>query len=339
MRKNTCKKIYITLATAMMLGVIAGCSNPISQQGNTTEATTISQNNDNKTEVTDSTEEVETTEITTEATTAKEENDTVEPTIVESENNPDANSEAMAAIKEIWDKAVEYVKNEDEEGFYSNLFVNGEKGEWDDDFKSIRNFLNDYFMTDENPRIEFQEIFESGNYYLMVVKGYSKSQYEYKTIPITCIDGKWLIDRTSESYKKKDEKMYSYVPEGYIEAKDSGRNVYINDWSLVWMNTSIYVPGQFRTPISLMWQNADGSVDVLMNVQNGKDEDKQVTKWRMFVSSDNNEKIFDINYDGDGTVIPPKTAKNMLVHIKKEDVKTGMAEWNVDFLSISNSYR
>ena len=91
-----------------------------------------------------------------------------------------------------------------------------------------------------------------------------------------------------------------------------------------------------------MWQNSDGSVDILVNVQNGTDEDKHVTRWRMSVSSfdsnNNLSDIFETDYEGDGTIIPPKSVKNMIVHVPYEDVRTGKEKWRISGWSSSNQY-
>ena len=130
--------------------------------------------------------------------------------------------------------------------------------------------------------------------------------------------------------------------DGYMDAKNSGRNNYVGDWRCVWMNTSIYVPQQFRTEFVLMWQNDDGSIDILMNVQNGKDKDMQVLEWRMDAQTEGSDgystDIFKIDYAGDGTKVPANSSMNMIVHVNKEDVLTGTDKWEFAGFSMQNAY-
>ena len=67
--------------------------------------------------------------------------DSAEVEVVEGSSKTSANSEAISAIEELWKKAVEYVNKGDREGFYSDLFVNGQEGEWNDDYRSIENYI------------------------------------------------------------------------------------------------------------------------------------------------------------------------------------------------------
>ncbi len=263
--------------------------------------------------------------------------DSTDIEIVKGSSETSANSEALGAMEELWKKAVEYVNKGDRDGFYSDLFVNGQEGEWDDDYKAVEDIIKEGY-----PNTSFYEIYELDNYYFMVIQLYSDSQHRYKAFPITKIDEKWLIDRTSESYEKKDEKMYGSTPDGYMDAKNSGRNNYVGDWRCVWMNTSIYVPQQFRTEFVLMWQNDDGSIDILMNVQNGKDKDMQVLEWRMDAQTEGSDgystDIFKIDYAGDGTKVPANSSMNMIVHVNKEDVLTGTDKWEFAGFSMQNAY-
>ena len=333
MRKSIGKKICVAVALTMMLGAVSGCGVQEKTQNSSVDIT-----GEEKEEsiVTVSSEEAGITQNTE----SKEEKTTVEPIVYDdTESNENESSETVAAMKELWEKAVKYVEADDEEGFYASLFVNGQKGEWTDDFNNIKSFLDADFTRDNNPRVAFHEIFENGDYHYMVAEGYSDHSYYYKEIPISCKEGKWLFDRTGESYEKKDEKMYNSVPDGYTAANDAGRNVYINDWTLVWMNDSIYVPGQFRTIISLMWQNEDGSIDILVNEQNGTDENRCVTEWSINAISRGSGDIFDIDHYADATIVPPKSAKNTIIHVPFVEVKTGREKWEISYLSQINLYK
>ena len=298
------------------------------------------------------TTEFRNTEIITTETPANSEKKTEEKTEAQSnerteQSTSEKKTEEVVEVKEVptkkeakeefdkmYEKAVSYCMEQNVDGFYSLFTSSTSSDEKDKEYDTLVRILDEDY-----PDVKSEIIWDDGDYFLGFVQrsittksdnGKTNSLWDSKWWIITREDGAWKFDSSEKAYTAlRDEKTginQAIYPDGWLDAVKNGRNATTFDTNdLSWVNHKIVVPGCFDTRAYVLWQNEDGSVDVLLNIKNGTDKVVNVKSITIKITDDELGTIFEKEFGGDS--INRNKAKNYTLTIDASEVITGTKKW------------
>lgn len=243
--------------------------------------------------------------------------------------------EAEDAFKRLFQIAFDLVEKEDLES-YLDLFVDP-----DPDNEYV-NTLYDFIIGCKENSYEdtcYGMVGGDGTYFVgNVMKSLTSGVYpntktmsSYSYCTISYKEGKWKFDNQDEEHWH--EIIWKELPQEYIEAEEAGRNAMMiagiegGGVCFAWMCSNMVVPGALETNVRLIWQNEDGSVGVLVNIQNGTDEIRNVDKIYVTATDDALGEIF--YSEVRGTNIPPNKSENFVFDVPADDIQTGTEAWGI----------
>lgn len=264
-------------------------------------------------------------EPTTEAT------ETTETQVIE-DGDVVSRDTAKAELQKLFDQALEYTRNDDYSSFCT--LVRGV----DDNKESIDNLYNILKKVIENdyPDFAYDIVWDDGTYFLcfiqqsMTTGAYPdyNNKYYFFDATISYMNNEWLFDCTPTADEKWscEEYIKSVMSDEILAAYDAGRNASVFGGSDVsWINGDIVIPGALVSTVYLMWQNEDGSVDVMLEIKNGTDGIRNVYNIDVTITDDELGDVLNVSTDG-GMIDPGKT-KQITIHVDANEVKTGTSKW------------
>ena len=251
--------------------------------------------------------------------------------------NDQIREEVKLAYDELIEKAMEYNKEGNWKGF-SSLFTASTSS---DHIERAYNMFSNNHDRWNYPDVQTEVVWDDETYYLCqntrskhVLKEDDKSSTYcgWCSMLITKEDDKWKFSIiTDDDFGQKD-----IYPREFLDALDEGRNCVVideGDWS--WVNCKIVFPEDFVTKVYLVYQNSDGSVDVLVNIKNGTDIERTITKLTITLEDEQLGLISDFTTTNTVSVGAQK-AKNIWVHIDAEYVRTGKSTW--EYVSVHSDF-
>ncbi len=187
-----------------------------------------------------------------------------------------SDEEAKQACKSLFEKALECVRNGDKEEFDS-LFIADEKNEdWKKGVDEQYTYLQKY-ISDDYPNTDYYVIggngitFAVGILNTLVSGRYPDTKFLSYNLyyPLTNIDGEWRFDYTKKASDDINVCTEHLFPKEIWDAEKNGRNcTRFDSGDFSWTNPDLTIPGVLATNVYLAWQNADGSVGLLVNIKN-----------------------------------------------------------------------
>ena len=239
------------------------------------------------------------------------------------------------AMVKLLDNAFWCVENDDYESFCS--ICQGDTESAFDYFcnrKSQKGRDIDYVDYDN---IKYKILADDGEIYwcFALLYQFNNSDYDYltKLFCISEVDNEWKFDYMGEvdiykgKYATLFESIYDNYPDEYVSAMNNNRNRVPEDIdsNLFWVDNDLYIPGAFFSDVGLIWQNADGSVDVVVSIMNGMDAPKSISNVQLVVKDEKLGEI--INQSFDVGEVGGKQSQSFTFHVSPEDVKSGTKTW------------
>lgn len=261
-----------------------------------------------KNEVFDNTSEV-ITSIDDNASSGESSETTVDDIISESQTTTSQVSEddALDAFKTIISKAKRYVKNNDYTS-YESLWEKDEVGM----AKTVYDNLNrcvtegytneDYYvicvLSENEFAVEFMasKALKQGNN--------TKTDRINLSLAIKNTNTGWKLNRSKESDERFNSQLLEMIPQNAKMAYQKQKiSVFSGDYA--WINRDVVVEGDVTSSFTYMWENEDGTVEIMMNIMNGTIEAKNVNYFTVKVTNDNGV-VFDEKFTGPGLIEPLK---------------------------------
>ena len=244
-----------------------------------------------------------------------------------------SNEEAIEASKQLFEKAVDCVKNEDREGL-RDLIIYDDRDEIDQKyidnfFEMVKTYVsNNYTSTEYYNICGDGKTFATGILSSLVSGQYPDTKSMKYTIylGITYTDGKWGIVNSEEGTSKINEMLINNFPTEVKDARENGRNcTRFETFDLTWLDPTVVIPGTLDASVYLAWQNEDGSVGILVNVKNGTDEIRSINSIDVTLTDESLGEILYVERTGE--MIEPKRSRNYTITVDPADVKTGTETW------------
>ncbi len=214
---------------------------------------------------------------------------------------------------------------------FSKLIIGGTDEE-------IAQFQLNYFLSEGGleEHIITIVVLNEDPYYLVQVIGYL-ADHNYTIDQVFTLDQKYLMSYTDDGWKinytpegiefvNSHEMLMKRYPEEVVDAIEDGRNVEACPRCYMWLNSYDLFYDVFEEEPLFLWQNEDGSVDVMIWLGNGEDPQVYIGSGQLLVTDAELGTVLDVVLNVDD-VLYSGEVKTMTFHIEPEDVLTGTAGW------------
>ena len=149
------------------------------------------------------------------------------------------------------------------------------------------------------------------------------------------VNGDWQLCEQDSGLRNSFFEKYS--PDRANDAWDAGRHYSRLNTDIGWIWSDAEYSGIYKQRGIMVWQNEDGSVEVLIACSNGTDEDRSIGEVHVWMEDDRIGTIFDVQAETD-KIIP--AGKNMLMTltIPSEQILTGTQRWERFSFHVENEY-
>ena len=240
-------------------------------------------------------------------------------------------AEAKEALKQLWEEALDCVRNGDKAGF-SELY-RGEPAIIDEEYDGFKNNV----LPDLYPTVQYAIIESEGNYFAGYIVdsvssgakgGATNAMWHNWAIRMSNADGIWKFDFTEECREALAKGYFHNLPEEAIEAFKNGRNATLigTNSEYLWADTSVVIPMNMGGKIYALWENEDGSLGALLYVSNGSDTITSFYSFEVSISSDRLGNLVSRSFQGEA--LAPFSAKNITLTIPREELPVDISgEW------------
>lgn len=247
--------------------------------------------------------------------------------------------DALDAFKTIISKAKRYAKNND----YTSYESLWEKDELDM-AKTVYDNLNkcitegytneDYYVICELSENEFAVGFMASK---ALKQGNStKTESMCYNAMIKNTNTGWKLNTSKESNERFISQSLEMIPQNAKMAYQKQKMTAFNsDYN--WTNRDVVVEGDVTTSFAYMWENEDGTVEIMMNIMNGTIEVKNVDYFTVKVTNDNGV-VFEEKFTGPGLIEPLKSNCSIYV-IPASRVYQDASKWGKMHQHTSVNYK
>ena len=252
--------------------------------------------------------------------------------------------EAEKAAKELAEKIYIYCNNTDFENFYS-LFESFSKETVATYFDYLRGYITS--INKWNVQVIASE---DDSYYLADIVYYvftktdngkkwnANNVYYDEMLYIAQYNDTWKIvnlESTPEIYETLSNSAYMLLPEGYREAATNKRNAVqlYRNWN--WNDSKLYYDEDVGGEAVFLYENEDGSLDLIMHYWNGTNIIRTFKKSIITVTDSSLGKLFSITIQPN-LVVAPHSSTVYTYTIKKGKYKKGT--WNTIQCSYKNTF-
>ena len=216
--------------------------------------------------------------------------------------------DALDAFKTIISKAKRYVKNNDYTS-YESLWVEDELGIVEAGYDNLNKCVTegytneDYYvicvLNDNEFAVGFMasKALKQGNN--------TKTSKMYFSVVIKNTNAGWKLSGSKESNERFISKSLEMIPQNAKIAYQKQKMIAF-DTDYIWTNRDIVVEGDVTSMFTYMWENEDGTIEIMMNIMNGTYEVKNVDYFTVKVTNDNGV-VFDEKFVGPGLIEPQKS--------------------------------
>lgn len=265
-------------------------------------------------------------------TTQKEDSsggtETSSPGTAENKEEFPSNEQAKMAVKELFEKAYQYAKEGNREGFAS-LYADADKmsDTVNEDYNGFAKLVKKNY-----PDFDSTIMFGKDGYYIAYVinsvssvsGNNTSAMWENNLLPVSYKNGEWRFDFSEKAAAlQNDEGFWSFLPKPAHEAIKAGRDGTFFDTDkneYYWVNEDIVIPKLVQGKVYIVWKNEDGSLSVFVNFNNGSDAIKVFRKGSIKISVDDIGDVLDVTFDPD-VALAPGTCTNKVFTFSADQLK------------------
>lgn len=244
-------------------------------------------------------------------------------TVVETENEDAFNNEAKMAFQQLFEKAITCCEEYDIEGF-TELYRDAEDSE--DRIMADYVYLSESYIPAMKSETRYSIISGDGTYYMGNIENYetvgtypnAESYSNYMTVSLSYADGEWKFDDSEAAALAAASYSTSIYPEDMMDAKENDRNtVDLSSADYSWTDPTAVLPDQVIGKVYLAWENADGSISLLLNVKNGTPVDKTVDTATIYVTDSMLGELFTVDWEGE--TVKGNTSENYIINVPVDE--------------------
>lgn len=252
-------------------------------------------------------------------------------TIEEVKDEDTFNNEAKQAFKELFEEAIECCEAYDIDGF-TELYRDAEDCE--DQILADYVYLSDSFIPAMNSETRYSIISGDGTYYMGYIENYettgtypdAESTSNHLTVSLSCVNGEWKFDDSEAAAQAAASYSTTIYPADMLSAKEKARNtVDLSNSDYSWTDPAAVLPDQVIGKVYLAWENADGSISMLLNVKNGTPVDKIVDTATIYVTDSMLGELFTVDWDGE--TVKAYTSENYIINVPVEEQTNTTDVW------------
>lgn len=250
------------------------------------------------------------------------------PKTVKTEETFPSNEQAKVAVKELFEKAYQYAKEGNREGFAS-LYADADKMS-----DTVNEEYNGFakLVKKNYPDFDSTIMFGKDGYYIAYIinsvssasGNNTSAMWDNYLMPVSYQNGEWRFDLSEKAAAlQNDEGFWNFLPKPAVEAIKAGRDgsFFDNDKNeYYWVNEDIVIPKLVQGKIYIVWKNEDGSLSVLVNFNNGSDSIKVFKKGSIKISVDDIGDVLDVTFDPD-VALAPGTCTNKVFTFGADQLK------------------
>ena len=271
-----------------------------------------------------------------------------EPTSEDSPAIPQPNTtnkyDAEKATKDLAEKIYMYCNNTDFESFYS-LFEGYSKETVESFFDYLRGYItsinkwNVQVIASDDDKYYLSDIV----YYVFTKtdngkKWNANNVYYDEMIYIAQYNSTWKIvnlESNPEIYETLSNNAYALLPEGYRDAATNNRNAIqlYKNWN--WNDSKLYYDEDVGGEAVFLYENEDGSLDIIMHYWNGTNIIRTFKKSTITVTDSSLGKLFSITIQPN-LVVAPHSSTVYTYTIKKGKYKKGT--WDTIHCNFKNIF-